>query len=307
MGVGRALTDDRGQFADTLRRAIAASGLGLERIQHHLRERGCDVSVATLSYWQSGRSVPGRRTSFSALAQLEDVLGLEPGELANLVPRRSVVGRGVDAVVPLADVVGLGIQLPEPIAQLDARVRRQLESVSEHDTITVGPDRAQRSRWVRHVVQAVADGADRLLLFNQTADDAAPLPTYVPLVHCSLGPRHMLDNPSVVVTELLFDRALASGESIIVEYRVEYGAPYPRDNWHELRRRMPLREFVLEIRFHPEAVPERCEWYVRDLHEDTGAPIASATPVEIDAMHAARVIRHDLPPSAYGLRWSWPD
>jgi len=302
----RAPSGGRDEFSRTLRAAIGASGLGLERVQHRLRLRGADLSVATLSYWQSGRSVPGRRTSFAALTHLEDVLNLRPGELASLVPRRTTDGRGVDAVRPLGEIMGLGITLPGLVAELDARVRRQLETVSEHNTITVGPDRAQHSRWVRHVVRAAAGGADRMLLFNHHEDDDAPLPTLVPLVHCTNGPRHILSEPAVVVSELLFDRALAKGESIIIEYRVEYAAPFPRDVWHELRRRMPLREFVLEIRFDPAAVPTRCEWYVRDLNHGVG-DVEGVRPVRLDANHAARVIQHDLPPSAYGLRWAWDD
>lgn len=296
--------DGRAQFAEAVRVAIEQSDLGLERIQHHLQERGATVSVATLSYWQSGRSVPGRRSSFTALAQLEDLLGLQPGELASLVPRRSQNPRGVDPVVPLAEVIGTGIDLPEPVAQLDARVRRQLETVSEHATIMIGADRTQRSRWVRHVVRAVDDGADRLLLFNHTEDEAAPPPTYVPLVHCTLGDQHVLDGGSIVVSELCFDRALASGESIIVEYRVEHGEPCPRDTWHELRRQMPLREFVLEVRFDPAALPASCAWYERDLPDESGAGEV-VTPVELDATGSASFVRHDLAAGAYGVRWTW--
>jgi hypothetical protein len=145
-----------------------------------------------------------------------------------------------------------------------------------------------------------------MLLFNHHEDDDAPLPTVVPLVHCSNGPRHVVDHPPVVVNELLFDRALAAGESIIVEYRVEYAAPFPRDAWHELRRRMSLREFVLEIRFDPAAVPSRCEWYVRDLDPETDE-VEVRSEVVLDATHSARVIQHDLPPSVYGVRWTWDD
>lgn len=268
--------------------------------------RGADLSVATLSYWQSGRSVPGRRSSFAALTHLEDVLGLRPGELASLVPRRTTDGRRVHAVRPLGEVMGLPIAMPGLIDELDARVRRQLETMSEHNTITVGADRAQHSRWVRHVVRAAVDGADRLLLFNQHDDDEAPLPVLVPLVHCTSGPRHVLSKPAVMVSELLFDRALSKGESIIVEYRLEYLRPHPRDPWHELRRRQPLREFVLEVRFDPAAVPTRCESYFRDLNHGLG-DIEEVRPVYLDASHSVRVIQHDLPPGAYGLRWSWDD
>ena len=302
----RAPSSGRDEFSRTLRAAIGASGLGLERVQHRLRQRGADLSVATLSYWQSGRSVPGRRASFAALTHLEDVLGLRPGELANLVPRRTTDARGDDAVRQLGEVIGLGITLPGRLAELDAHVRRQIQRVSEHNIVTVGPDRAQHSRWVRHVVRAAADGADRMLLFNHHEDDDAPLPTIVPLVRCTNGRRHVLSAPAVVASELLFDRALAKGDSIAVEYRVDYAAPFPRDAWHELRRRTPLREFALEVRFDPAAVPTRCEWYVRDLNHGPG-DVEGVRPVSLNAAHAARVVQHDVPPAAYGLRWAWDD
>jgi hypothetical protein len=59
-------------FAGALRAAIQASGLSLDRLQHRLRERGVTISVATLSYWQSGRSQPQRSQSLVALRHLEE-------------------------------------------------------------------------------------------------------------------------------------------------------------------------------------------------------------------------------------------
>ena len=55
-------------FATALRAAVQARGLGLERIQERLRAEGVAVSLATLSYWQSGRSRPARRESLVTLA-----------------------------------------------------------------------------------------------------------------------------------------------------------------------------------------------------------------------------------------------
>jgi len=60
----------RDEFARNLRAAIDASGLGLERLSHRLRERGPGLSVATLSYSQSGRSIPTRRSSLAALTYI---------------------------------------------------------------------------------------------------------------------------------------------------------------------------------------------------------------------------------------------
>ena len=67
-------------FAGALRDAIQARGLGLERIQERLRAEGFSVSLATLSYWQTGRSRPERRESLAALAELEKILGGPAGD-----------------------------------------------------------------------------------------------------------------------------------------------------------------------------------------------------------------------------------
>lgn len=73
------------EFADVLRSAIAERGLGLERIREHLARHGVRVSLATLSYWQTGRSRPERRTSLAAVGHLEEVLGLPSGRLSSLL------------------------------------------------------------------------------------------------------------------------------------------------------------------------------------------------------------------------------
>src|SRR5438876_406767 len=72
-------------FATALRAAIEARGLGLERIRDRLRGHGVSISLATLSYWQSGRSRPERRASMVALGHLENVLELAPGSLVSLL------------------------------------------------------------------------------------------------------------------------------------------------------------------------------------------------------------------------------
>jgi hypothetical protein len=53
-------------FAQALREAIQARGLELDRIRWRFGEHGVAVSMATLSYWQSGRSRPGRALEFAA-------------------------------------------------------------------------------------------------------------------------------------------------------------------------------------------------------------------------------------------------
>ncbi|MFD5458677.1 hypothetical protein ACFWIR_27160, partial [Streptomyces olivaceus] len=52
-----------GPFHVALRAAIAARGLPLQRVQHHLSRHGVRVGVTSLSYWQQGARRPQRPES----------------------------------------------------------------------------------------------------------------------------------------------------------------------------------------------------------------------------------------------------
>ncbi|MFC7614747.1 hypothetical protein ACFQV2_15660 [Actinokineospora soli] len=82
------MTEQPPPFATALREAIAAAGVTLDRLAAELRGRGTPVSLATLSYWCSGRSRPERAGSLAALAELEGLLGLPANGLRRLLPER---------------------------------------------------------------------------------------------------------------------------------------------------------------------------------------------------------------------------
>lgn len=297
------LVENDQPFAAALRSALDASGLGLERIQRRLDARGTHLSVATLSYWQSGRRVPSRRESFEALTELEVVLGLTAGTLVRLIPRRGSGARAVDSIAALAANLQDGLEVPAMFAELDARLRRSVELLSEHTVVTVAADRAQHSRRIRRVLRAVADDVDRLMLINHVGDRTAPPPTINPISHCSVGQRHVFTGSAVVVTELLYDRNLDKGDSIVVEYELQCGPPYPTDTYHGFLRQRPLREFVMEVNFDAAALPARCEWYQSTPGETE--PPEQVRPLDLDETNSVVVVRHDLPATHYGVRWHW--
>ena len=129
-------------FAVALRRAIESRGLGLDQIRQLLASRGSDVSVATLSYWQTGRRSPGRRTSFVTLAHLEDVLGMTPGALAKHIPPRGTEARAVNSVLTFAGAMGDGVELPGG----DRRARRSTAATVRDGERAGRADRRCRSR-----------------------------------------------------------------------------------------------------------------------------------------------------------------
>ena len=70
-----------GAFAVAFRDAVNQSGMTLVEVVDALAERGIKLTQATLSYWQSGRSLPRRQSSLKALREIEIVLGVEKGSL----------------------------------------------------------------------------------------------------------------------------------------------------------------------------------------------------------------------------------
>lgn len=86
---------DEATFGEALHRALKARGLSLQRLHHHLGERGISVSPVTLSHWQRGRSQPERRQSLQAVEEIEVILRLAPGTLQTLLAQRRPRGRAL--------------------------------------------------------------------------------------------------------------------------------------------------------------------------------------------------------------------
>lgn len=287
------MADAIGSFSDTLRRAIADRGLGLERIHAHLDRRGTTVSVATLSYWQSGRSQPERRTSLEALPHLEEILDLDPGALlATLPSTRDRVRR--------AEVAALEAVWPEPpctsvLGRLDTRWDEELDRVSVHEVLVMDANRCQESLTVRQVLRARVDGPDRRVVLHSHEDPDAGPSSIQPVQGCRLGPVHS-HRSTVVGAELVFPRPLRRGETHLVEYRLVSGDPAPYECAYQRRLRLRMRVYVLEVQFAAGAVPATCE-SVRD---------GEARPLRLGDDHRVHLVDTDCSVASAGIRWSWP-
>jgi hypothetical protein len=285
-----------GNFAEVLRTAIDGRGLGLERIRERLETRGISVSVATLSYWQSGRSQPSRKQSLAALPHLEELLDLDPDSLQlALTPPRDRGRR--------CQVAGLDTVWPEPpqtrvLRSLDTRWDAELERISLHDVLTIGPDRTQVSMQVRQVLRARCDGPDRRVVLHCLEDpQAGPLEIRA-LRGCRLG-SIVRDVPSGILgCELVFLEPLRRGQTAVVDYEVVSGTPRPHELGHTRRLRLPMRQYLLEIRFDPTALPAAA-FHVQDGRD--------CQLLEPDAEHIVHVVDTDCTAGITGVRWTWPD
>lgn len=291
----RGLPGSTGGFADTLRRAIEQRGLSLERIQAHLDDRGVAVSVATLSYWKTGRSQPGRRTSLATVEHLETVLRIDPGGLTGSL----ATTRGRARRTPLPEIDSLW---EEPssgaiLNRLDTRWDADLDRVMLHDRLLLGKDRRYRSLIVRQALRARRDGPDHRVLLHQMDDTTVPLPRLDVVRGASLGRLESDEAGGVLGAELHFCQPLRRGETVIVEYELTWEGGGPADTCCTRKLRTPLRELLLEVEFEPSTHPTRILSFSGD-REST---------VPLDVEHRATVVHTDNAPGPTGLRWSWDE
>lgn len=289
------VSDASGSFAHELRRAIDRRGLALDRIRERLEQRGVTVSVATLSYWQSGRSLPGRKASIAALPHLEAVLALDPGHLRRTLPlsrdrsRRSTV-QGLEAVWPETPQADL-------LRRLDTRWDADLDRVVLHDILRISADRRQVSLTVRQVLRARSDGPDRRVVLHCHDDRTAPPAEIRALQGCEIGRVVRSEDHGATAAELLFHSPLRRGETVIVEYVASSPGPGPLETTYSRRLRMPMREYLLQVEFDAGALPLRTFAFT-DGRESV---------IVLDPAHRAHLAHTDVTPGVAGMRWSWPE
>jgi len=282
-----------GSFAEALRNAIDRRGLGLERIRDHLQQRGVTISVATLSYWRSGRSRPERKSSLEALPHLEEVLGLPPGAL-HAVLARPAPGHPRD-LQPSVDTLWPETPQARVLSRLDTRWDTELDRISVHDRLVLGPDRRLVSLTARQVLRARVDGPDRRVVMHSFDDAEAHLPEIAALRGCRLGDVAGEPESGVLGAELVFHRPLLRGETVVVEYelRPEVLGSYETSYGRWLR--LPISDYLLEVEFHPDARPVSCH---------TLGTKGEQVDLTLDPTHRVHVVATGCQPTTE-ITWTW--
>ncbi|MDQ3403752.1 MAG: hypothetical protein M3548_10200 [Actinomycetota bacterium] len=294
-------------FPTALRAAIQASGLSLDRIQYRLRARGVSISVTALSYWQSGRRRPERAESLAALGHLEEVLGVPTGSLIALLgpPRpRGRVNRESSRLT-IEALWGNSEPLSHLLKRVDYATDAPLTKISQHDRIEIAADRGEKLLSVRQVFRAERDGADRSLLVYDLETPGRPFPDIVAGDTCRIGRVAHDPEAGLVAAEVLLDQPLSRGETSIVDYELRHpGAPYSRgDDTYCRKFTSPVREFVLELRFDPGALPAYLEQYTVDLEDQ----VMNRRKLDVSLDGKAHAVALDFGPGILCVRWEWPD
>lgn len=289
-------------FARSLRASIERSGLSLTQISQRLRARSRPVSVATLSNWQSGRSLPGHGPSLGVVAALEDLLGKSPDSLVDLVGAPRLQGRGVPRTRFIGNrsskevfrdaLLELGFESPERYAH--ERVFQQ------HAIIDSGHDVQQFISRV--TVRALESGTCRLPAVHVLEPSEPNLaPRYIPLEGCTVGREVVWPDRRAYGVELMIDGRLDAGQVATFAYSVEMHAAATEvsGTFYSLARR--AHDVLLEAEFRGPDLPVRCERYRRTDSTE------SVTPVRLDHRNRIQLAESRFGPGSFGLRWVWSE
>ncbi|WP_018655226.1 hypothetical protein [Actinomadura flavalba] len=274
------------EFAGALRNAVQESGLTLERIRHRLAGRGLAVSVATLSYWQRGRSRPRSRP---VVAALEEILALPPGTLTSLL----------DDAAPGTprlwhDMAGYA----RLVGQFDRSGDHRLEWLSVHDVYALGPARRSAGLAVRTVLRAGAGGIDRVICVH----DVGPGPGAELTRTRYSRPGRVRTEGRLLGFELVFDRVLAAGDCAVVEYELTPRGPLGAVDRYARPFARPARDYVAVVQFDAATLPARCYGFSAGT---ATAPRQRLGELWVGTSGSAHLAVPDVRGGIVGVEWEW--
>ena len=235
-------------FADALRAAIAHRRVSLRALQRRLGDRGHDISVATLSMWQSGARRPEKDTSLDVVAELERLLDLDDGELAaSLGPSRRVRPTRYRSYAALSELPA------HPLTE-----EPQPELLERSGAILLHLDRAGRiARTVNRTVwQAAVDGARDATVFYGLRDEVAP--EIRGSIGCDLVDTVVDLDLQLLRTTLRLHAPLRQGEIVMTERESTNAPGSAPDETFTLVAPRRQAEVALHAVFDPAAPPRRC-------------------------------------------------
>ncbi|MFI7348735.1 hypothetical protein ACIBSR_21015 [Streptomyces sp. NPDC049936] len=294
-----------GPFHVALRAAIAARGLPLQRVQHHLSRHGVRVGVTSLSYWQQGARRPQRPESLRAVRALEEILQLPEESLIRLLaeaeedaPERRPAARSYRAHLEASGVLDrLLAELDQPSPDSGVHI------LGHHELIRVGAHRELAGRESHHIVRAHRDGVDRFVAVHYGDPGCAPARMTVhALENCRTGRVRTHHDTGLLVTEVLFDTWLRAGDTHLFRYGVEDGtAGVSREYVRGFGS--AGGQYALQVRFDAAVLPVRCH---RFTQHSPAAPRGGRQELALSGRHhSVHLVEPRARTGMLGIGWDW--
>ncbi|MFF0228515.1 hypothetical protein [Streptomyces sp. NPDC004629] len=293
-----------GPFHVALRAAIAARGLPLQRVQHHLSRYGVKVGVTSLSYWQQGARRPQRPESLRAVRALEEILKLPEESLIRLLAETD---EGPAAQRSAAHSYRSRMEASGVLDRLQAELGWSLDgglhALGHHERVRVGARRELAGRESHHIVRAHRDGVDRFVAVHHGDPGCAPdRMTVHALENCRTGRIRWDQDTGVLVAELLFGTRLRSGDTFLFRYGVEDGTAGPSREYVR-GFAFPGGQYALQVRFDADALPARCH---RFTQHSAAAPRSGRQELPLSGVHrSVHLVEPRVRPGIIGIGWHW--
>lgn len=282
---------DETQFSVLLTRAIAARGLSLARVKAHLAALGQPVSIATLSYWCSGRSLPTRARSLDVVHALETVLQVPRNHLTSAIrthpEQQDLVSRLEQD--PLVADLQQRFDLP-PLGMW------RPELVFHH--ATVDSTGRQRSITTRIGFRAVVSGAQGWAIAVDRAGEAD-----VEARGDGIAPlrRQIRVSPDLTVLEFGLDQPVKRDTIVMAQHEVNFAADTAPVTSVGYGLSMPAKYFSLTVDFVDKTPRNyfRCHAFQRDgAGHRLDRPVLSGE----STLHCALT---DAAPGYHSIEWEW--
>lgn len=265
-------------------------GVSLRMLRQRLSARGHEISVSTLSQWQSGIRRPERDTSFDVIRELEQLLLLDDGALTGALGPSRRVGHSVH----------------QTFASLSKLIRNRIttegppELLERSGAVGIHVDAESRiTRTVNRTLwQSRKDGAQRAAIFYGLNDAGVPPAEIAGTIGCEVV--DLIDDPkqNLIRATLQLHAPLQQGALALTERQTIESPDAPEE--HEFTVVAPRRqaEIVLYVVFDPAQLPRRCTVTV----EADGDPRSHVVPLNGNcASHA----EFNFGPGMVSLRWDW--
>jgi hypothetical protein len=242
------------------------------------------------------RALSGRLLSRSALSLFIDAFGLSDQEADRL--RRLWEGSGTISVLS-----GPRAMTSQTEQELYAALGpRRHQTLSLHDHVYVGPDGLPGRARTLQVVEAIADGLDRIPYLYDT--NALTLEVGQGCTDLS-GELYQVSG-EVFATHIALARALDAGETTTLEYWTTYQYPGDPLDPHERQYRRAvmrrLENFDMRVEFHPDKLPSGVWWASWDGLE---GEVLDQEPVALDSQYSVHRYLRFIEKTVVGFPWTW--
>jgi hypothetical protein len=242
------------------------------------------------------RALTGRLLSRPALSLFIEAFGFSEHEAGRLWRLWS----GSASIGVMSGSHAVPVQTQRELAEVLGPPRHQ--TLSLHDHVYVGEDgRIDRVRMLQ-VIEAVAQGVDRIPFLC----DTNVLTVEVGQGGKQLSGKVQQIREDMCYAEILLARTLDLGETITLEYWLTYRYPGnpadPAERWHRRGVMRHAENIDLRVEFHPSRLPTQVWWAHWD--GDDGAVIHREA-VTLDSQCSAHRYIRSADKTVVGFYWQW--